>query len=68
MIPNPVGGPSTVNLTAEFIEQAVKLSGPALVVIDPIIAFAGRKNTDRANEVRELLAPLMSMAEKYGFA
>lgn len=67
-IPNPHKGLSTTMLNASFIEQAVKELGPALVVIDPIVAFAGRKNTDKANDVRELLSPLMSIAERYAFA
>ena len=67
-IPNPQRGLSTTMLNASFIEQAVKELGPSLVVIDPIVAFAGRKNTDKANEVRELLSPLMSIAERYALA
>jgi RecA-family ATPase len=67
-IPNPQKGLSTTMLNASFIEHAVKELGPALVVIDPIVAFAGRKNTDKANEVRELLSPLMSIAERHALA
>jgi len=67
-IPNPSRGLPTTMLNASFIEQAVKLQGPALVIIDPIVAFAGRKNTDRANEVRELLSPLMDIAQRHALA
>lgn len=67
-IPNPQKGLSTTLLNASFIEQAVKELGPLLVVIDPIVAFAGGKNTDKANEVRALLSPLMSIAERYALA
>jgi len=67
-IPNPQKGLSTTMLNASFIEQAVRELGPSLVVIDPIVAFAGRKNTDKANDVRELLSPLMSIAERFALA
>jgi predicted ATP-dependent serine protease len=67
-IPNPGRGLSTTMLNASFIEQAVKELGPALVIVDPIVAFARGKNTDKANDVRELLSPLMSIAERYALA
>jgi RecA-family ATPase len=54
-------------LNASFIEQAVKEVGPVLVIVDPIVAFARGKNTDKANEVREL-SPLMSIAERHALA
>jgi RecA-family ATPase len=68
VIPNPGRGLSTTMLTASFIEQAVKVVGPQLVIVGPIVAFARGKNTDKANEVRELLSPLMSIAERYSLA
>lgn len=67
-IPNPGRGLATTMLNASFIEDAVKIQRPALVIVDPVIAFAGRKNTDKANDVRELLSPLMGIAEKYALA
>lgn len=67
-IPNPGRGLATTMLNASFIEQAVKVQGPALVIVDPVVAFAGKKNTDKANEVRELLSPLMGIAERYALA
>jgi RecA-family ATPase len=67
-IPNPGRGLATTMLNASFIEQAVKQVGPALVIVDPIVAFARGKNTDKANEVRELLSPLMSIAEQHALA
>jgi RecA-family ATPase len=68
VIPNPGRGLATTMLNASFIEQAVKIAGPALVIVDPIVAFARGKNTDKANEVRELLSPLMSIAERHALA
>jgi len=67
-IPNPGRGLSTAMLNASFIEQAVKQLGPALVIIDPIIAFAGRKNTTQSDDVRQLLSPLMGLSERHAFA
>jgi len=67
-IPNPGRGLATTMLNASFIEQAVKIAGPALVIVDPIVTFARGKNTDKANEVRELLSPLMSIAERHALA
>jgi RecA-family ATPase len=67
-IPNPGRGLATTMLNANFIEQAVKIQGPALVIVDPVVAFAGRKNTDKAGDVRELLSPLMGIAERYALA
>jgi hypothetical protein len=68
VIPNPKRGLAPSLLNASFIETAVKQVGPRLVVVDPVIAFAGKRNTDKAGDVRELLSPLMAMAGKYGFA
>jgi RecA-family ATPase len=67
-IPNPSMGLVTTVLSADLLERMVKTLGPALVIIDPIIAFAGRKNTEKAGEVRDLLSPLMVLAEKHLFA
>jgi predicted ATP-dependent serine protease len=67
-VPDPTRGLATAMLNASFIEQAVKQLGPKLVIIDPIAAFSGRRNTQRSDEVRELLSPLMALAERYVFA
>jgi len=67
-IPNPGRGLPTTMLNESFIEQAVKELGPALVIIDPIIAFAGGQNTKESDEVPQLLSPLLSLAERHGFA
>jgi putative DNA primase/helicase len=68
VIPNPKRGLAPSLMNAAFIEAIVKETGPALVVIDPIIAFTGKKDSDRASQVRELLMPLMVIAERYAFA
>jgi len=36
----------------------------ALIILDPVIAFANGRNTDRASDVRGMLQPLAMVAEK----
>jgi hypothetical protein len=48
VIPNPKRGVAPSLMNASFIETIVKDTGPALVVIDPIIAFTGKKDSDKA--------------------
>jgi putative DNA primase/helicase len=67
-IPNPKRGLAPGLINVSYIESVVKQIGPQLVVIDPVVQFLGRKDADKAGQVRELLAPLMALAEKYGFA
>ena len=52
-------------INASLIQQMLREFPAALVVLDPIIAFASRKNTDKASDVRELLGPLVVLAEKH---
>lgn len=47
-----------------LIESLVIQHKPALLVIDPVIAFMSGSDTNRAGDVRSLLAPLASMANK----
>jgi RecA-family ATPase len=68
VIPNPKRGLAPSLMNASFIESIVKETGPGLVVIDPIIAFSGKTDTDRASQVRDLLTPLVTMAERHSFA
>jgi archaellum biogenesis ATPase FlaH len=49
----------------DVIEEAVVEHQPALVIVDPIIAYVAGKDTHKANEVRSLLAPLAALAEKH---
>src|SRR5262245_9865709 len=58
LIYNPLG----------FIEDVTKQVGPALVIIDPVVAFTGKADTSKAWEVREFMAPLMVLANQRGFA
>jgi putative DNA primase/helicase len=67
-IPNPKRGLAPSSLNAAFIETTVKQIGPLLVIIDPIVAFSTKTNKSRDHEVRELLNPLMVIAEKHSLA
>jgi archaellum biogenesis ATPase FlaH len=49
----------------DVIEKAIVEHRPALVIVDPIIAYVAGKDTHKANEVRSLLAPLAALAEKH---
>ncbi len=49
----------------DVIETAIVEHGPALVVVDPIIAYVAGKDANKAHEVRSLLAPLAALGEKH---
>ena len=52
----------------DVIEKAIIEHRPALVIVDPIIAYVAGKDTHKANEFRGLLAPLAALAEKFKIA
>jgi len=64
-IPNRTRAFTPWAINASLIEQMLREFPAALLVLDPVIAFANHKNTDKANDVRELLSPLTVLAEKY---
>jgi len=64
-IPHRERGFTPSTITAEVIERFLGQWPAALVVIDPIIAFANQRNTDRASDVRDLLGPLAIVAERH---
>lgn len=64
-VPHRERGFTPSNISADVIESLLKEWPAALVVIDPIIAFANRRNTDKASDVRDLLGPLAIVAEKH---
>jgi len=41
---------------------------PALIIIDPFVAFIGRADINKANEVRPVMTPLNLLARKYDVA
>jgi hypothetical protein len=49
----------------DVIEKAILEHRPALVIVDPIIAYVAGRDTHKANEVRSLLAPLAALADKH---
>jgi hypothetical protein len=55
---------SSPSLDPNYLARILHEWPAALVVIDPVIALAGGKNTDRASDVRALLDPLVTIADK----
>jgi hypothetical protein len=49
----------------ERLEATIKRIHAKLVIIDPLMAIVGNKDPYRDNEVRALLAPLVSMMERH---
>ena len=47
------------------LEAAIERYHPVLIIIDPLSAYLGRTDTWRDNEVRALLSPLASLAERH---
>lgn len=50
------------------LESAIKEQNPCLVVIDPIQAFMGDKDSNSLVQVRKALSPLKKLAETYNTA
>jgi RecA-family ATPase len=53
------------SLDPNFIARVLDQWPAAYIVVDPLIALAGGRNTDRASDVRALLDPLVSIAARY---
>ena len=51
-----------------LLEAEITKRDAALLIIDPITAFARGKDTYKASDVRQLLTPVVSMAERTGCA
>jgi len=64
IIPDPKRRLAPNLMSVELIETAVKEVGPALLIVDPIVAFGGRRNNDKDSEVREFLSPLMLLVQR----
>src|SRR5690606_28095382 len=57
--------------TVEGVETLAALCEkykPALIIIDPFVAFIGRADINKANEVRPVMTPLNLLARKYDVA
>jgi hypothetical protein len=52
-------------INARTLDELLREFPAALVVIDPVIAFANGRNTDRASDVRGMLQPLVKIAEQH---
>ena len=50
----------------ESIDETERLTGfpAALLIIDPVMSFVGKKNPNYDNEVRQLLTPLQHLADR----
>jgi RecA-family ATPase len=55
--------PSQINAT--LIDRMLQELPAAMIVLDPILAYSGRRSTDSASDVRSLLQPLAIVAEKH---
>jgi AAA domain len=64
MIAIPDDGITPSSINATMIDRMLAEWPAALVIIDPILAYANGRNTDRAADVRGLLGPLALVAEK----
>lgn len=52
-----------------WLDAELQRFKPALVVIDTLVSFtSGKLDTNRANQVREMLKPLATLAQKHGCA
>jgi DNA repair protein RadA/Sms len=52
-------------IEANLIDQFLTQFPAAMLVLDPVIAYAGKRNTHNSSDVRSLLQPLMLIAEKH---
>lgn len=58
---------SKVKFTSPFLEKLIGLYKPSLVVFDPLQSFIdGSGDMSKRNFMREQMAPLVRMGEKYG--
>ncbi|MGH7794106.1 MAG: AAA family ATPase [Candidatus Binatia bacterium] len=64
-IPNRDMGFTPNGINANLIDRMLVEFPAALVILDPVIAFAKGCNTDRASDVRGMLGPLAVVAEKH---
>jgi hypothetical protein len=52
----------------DMLEQSIKHIRPQIVIIDPLTAYLGGKDENKNAEIRGLLLPLTTLAEKYNVA
>jgi RecA-family ATPase len=67
-VPNPKRGLVPGQIAINRLERIIVAAQPVLVVLDPIISFSAGKDTDKAPQVRAMLAPFMMLAEKHKLA
>lgn len=59
-------GPQLADVDA--IEQAIEKTGARLLIIDPVSSYVGESDSHKDSEVRGLLTPLLTMAERHDCA
>jgi hypothetical protein len=67
-VPNPERNLQANLINASAIEQMVKVLGPRLVILDPLMAFASGRNTREGAQMRQMLTPMIDLAGRYSFA
>jgi putative DNA primase/helicase len=65
-----VGGSESLSLDRHIrlLEDEITRRDAVLLIIDPVTALVGRSDTYKASDVRQLLTPVVSMAERTGCA
>jgi RecA-family ATPase len=59
---------SLPSLNPNYVARVLEEWPAAFLVVDPVIALAAGKNTDKASDVRDLLDPLVTIAAKHNTA
>lgn len=67
------GSPSQrgVDLTRDLpaVRRAIEAVGDCrLVIVDPVLAYLGRADTNKSSDIRQVLTPLSALAQEFGVA
>ncbi len=60
--------PFTLEHDLAALEEALRATGAVLLVIDPLSAYLGKKDSYKDSEIRGILDPLADLAERYRVA
>jgi hypothetical protein len=65
-----IGDPESLSFSKHIrlLEDEITRRDAVLLIIDPVMALVGGKDTYKASDVRQLLTPAVSMAERTGCA
>ncbi len=66
-VKTPAGKTDTFDLekSLDALQTAIRETSASLVIVDPVSAFMGKTDTHRDSDVRRILTPLASLAEKF---